>query len=155
LVNGAEVTMARASDGESFAEAALFSKHHHCDAIAEIESEVLSVPATVVRAGLERDADVARALLAGFAKQVRDLRGAIEMRNIRPASDRLLAWIEFNAAGTPLAMRLSGSWAVVATEIGLTPEATYRALSALERSGRIARPTSQSVIVKAIAEGSE
>lgn len=150
LLSGAEVTLARAIDGESFAEAALFAEQHHCDAIADIDSEVVAVPKSKVLAAIEHDAAFAQGLLAALAKQVRDLRGTIEIRNIRRASDRLLAWLELNATGSPAKLHLSRPWAAVSAELGLTPEATYRGLADLERSGSIQRPNRQSVVLKTL-----
>src|SRR5258708_33527620 len=41
---GRRVTLFTAGPGESFAEAALFSKAYHCDAVAEVASRVTIVP---------------------------------------------------------------------------------------------------------------
>jgi CRP/FNR family transcriptional regulator, dissimilatory nitrate respiration regulator len=70
---------------------------------------------------------------------VRDLRSMLEVRNIRSASGRLLAWLHLNASGNPPVVSLRRSWTTIADELGLTREAVYRALASLEREGRIAR----------------
>jgi CRP-like cAMP-binding protein len=72
-----------------------------------------------------------------MAGQVRDLRSRLEIRNIRAADQRLLAWLRLNARGTPPSVQLNRTWTQVAEEIGLTREAAYRALSAMRRAGRI------------------
>jgi len=79
------------------------------------------------------------ALTFALASQVRDLRTRLELRNIRSAAERVLAWLRFHATGDPAQVMLGRSWTSVAEELGLTREAVYRALAALERHGWIAR----------------
>jgi CRP/FNR family transcriptional regulator, dissimilatory nitrate respiration regulator len=79
------------------------------------------------------------ALAGALAGQVRDLRSALELRNIRSASARLMAWLRLHASGKPPIVMLHRSWTLIADELGLTREAVYRALASLEREGRIER----------------
>ncbi len=74
-----------------------------------------------------------------LASQVRDLRRRLELRNIRSAAARVLAWLRLHASGSPPLVRNCRSWTQVADDLGLTREAVYRALAALERQGRISR----------------
>lgn len=71
--------------------------------------------------------------------QLRDLRARAELRAIRAAPERILAWLVLRAEGEPPGVTLDRSWTAVAAEIGLTREALYRALSRLEAQGRISR----------------
>jgi CRP-like cAMP-binding protein len=79
------------------------------------------------------------ALAGALAGQVRDLRSALELRNIRSASARLMAWLRLHASGKPPIVMPCRSWTLIADELGLTREAVYRALASLEREGRIER----------------
>jgi CRP-like cAMP-binding protein len=139
LAEGTAVTVALAEDGETIAEASLFTERYHCDAFAETACELAAIPAAAIRNRLAADARAGVQLAALFAGQVRDLRARLEMRNIRGASERLLAWLRYNARGKPPQIALQRSWRSVASEIGLTPEATYRALTELQRTGFIDR----------------
>jgi CRP-like cAMP-binding protein len=139
LEDGTFVTMHIAEAGESFAEAALSARRYHCDAIAELPSIVLRLSKRDLLAALTADPAESLALAGALAGQVRDLRSALELRNIRSASARLMAWLRLHASGKPPIVILRRSWTLIADELGLTREAVYRALTSLEREGRIER----------------
>jgi CRP-like cAMP-binding protein len=135
--DGASVLMHVARAGETFAEAALFADAYHCDAIARAPSRVIAIHKRDLLRVVGRDPAAALALARVMAGQVRDLRARLEIRNIRAADQRLLAWLRLRARGNPPRVELDCTWTQVAEEIGLTREATYRALSAMRRSGLI------------------
>ncbi len=139
LSDGSVVTIATARPGETFAEAALFADHYHCDAVARTDCEITSVPSAAVRDLIDAEHSQARDLAVFFSRQVRDLRSRIEILRIKRAPDRLLAWLRGQAKGNPPTVKIGSPWASVATEIGLTPEALYRALRTLEQRGAISR----------------
>jgi len=139
LSDGGSATVFTAGPMETFAEAAIFAERYHCDAVAQSECEIDLIPAKAVRALLEREPKCAIAFAAFLAGQVRDLRQRIEILRVKRAPDRLLVWIRAQAKGAPPRLSLTAPWSQVATEIGLTPEALYRALRALERSRVIER----------------
>jgi len=137
--DGTPLALHVANAGESFAEASLSAAHYHCDAIAETDATVLALPKSDLLASLTSDPLQGLALTFALASQVRDLRTRLELRNIRSAAERVLAWLRFHATGDPAQVMLGRSWTSVAEELGLTREAVYRALAALERHGWIAR----------------
>jgi CRP-like cAMP-binding protein len=134
--DGGETTIARAGPGEGFAEAALFAEVYHCDAVARSPCALDLYPTAAIRDWLARDPAAGAGLARFFARQVRELRTRIELLRIKRAPDRVLAWLLLQE--TPTVSR-RGAWASVAGEIGLSPEAFYRALRILERRGRISR----------------
>lgn len=139
LEDGSSVALHVARDGETFAEAALWADAYHCDGVAEASSEVTVIPKADLLVALEDSPQAALALARGLAAHVRDLRARLELRTIRSAPERILAWLRLQASGDPPTLRLDRPWTEVATEIGLTHEAIYRALAVLERAGRIVR----------------
>lgn len=139
LEDGSSVTLHVADAGESFAEASLSARHYHCDAVAETDSLVVVVPKADLLTALAAEPGESLALAAALATQVRDLRTGLELRNIRSAPARVLAWLRLHASGNPPAVSLRRSWSLIAEELGLTREAVYRALAALERQGCIRR----------------
>jgi len=139
LEDGSSVALHVARAGDGFAEAALFSDVYHCDAVAEVDAVLTQAPKADLLAALEADPRASLAFARMLATQVRDLRARLELRNIRAAPERILAWLKLQASGTPPAVRLDRPWTEIAAEIGLTHEAIYRALAALERDGRIER----------------
>ena len=138
--DGSSVVMHVARPGETFAEAALFANAYHCDAIAQAPSRVTVIDKRDLLRDARGDASEVLELARVMAGQVRDLRARLEVRNIRSTDQRLLAWLRLKARGNPPAVELDRSWTQVAEEIGLTREATNRALSAMRRTGRIHRP---------------
>lgn len=139
LEDGTTVTLYVARPGETLAEASLFAEHYHCDAVAQGNCQVLALPKAALRQALETNPQTSLALSRQLARQVRDLRAQLELRNVKSAPLRLLAWLRLQAAGSPPTVQIDRPWNVVATEIGLTHEAVYRALNQLQRAGQIER----------------
>lgn len=147
LADGAIVTIATAGPEETFAEAALFSDRYHCEAVARVDCEVLKAPAGAIRARLESDPQLACAAAVFFARQVRDLRTRLELQRVKRAPDRLLAWLRWRASGNPPTIAVADPWSRIAGEVGLTPEALYRALRTLESAGFIERRGRETVVL--------
>ena len=139
LEDGTPLTLFVAEAGDSFAEASLSAAHYHCDAIAETDAVVLALPKTGLLTALAADPAQSLSVTLALASQVRDLRARLELRNIRSAALRVLAWLRLHASGNPPAMPLHRPWTMVAEELGLTREVLYRALAMLERQGQIQR----------------
>src|SRR5579872_2797067 len=135
--DGASVVMHVPRPGETFAEAALFADEYHCDAIAQTTSRVSVVNKRDMLREARHDPSAMLEFARVMAGQVRDLRARLEIRNIRGADHRLLAWLRLKARGNPPSVELDLSWTQVSEEIGLTREAIYRALSAMRRAGQI------------------
>ena len=139
LADGAVLILYVAGAGESFAEASLSATHYHCDAVAETDSVVLALPKADVLTLMTTNPAQGVAFALVLASQVRDLRTKLELRNVRSAKERVLAWLRLHATGDPPRALLNRSWTLIAEELGLTREAVYRALAVLERERRIAR----------------
>ena len=139
LADGTSLILYVAQAGESFAEASLSAAHYHCDAIAETDAAVLALPKADLLSALAADPAESLALALALAAQVRDLRARLELRNIRSASARVLAWLRLHASGNRPSVPMHRSWTQVADELGLTREVVYRALATLERQKRIRR----------------
>ena len=137
--SGHEVVLHVAGAGETLAEASLFSPQYHCDAIASTNATVRVYPKREMLAAFERNPKAARAFSAALARQVMDLRARIEQRNIRSARERVRHYLAVNASDDGRAVNLRGTLKDIAAELGLTHEAFYRTLAALERSGEIKR----------------
>ena len=139
LADGTPLILYVAAAGESFAEASLSAAHYHCDAIAETDAAVLALPKADLLSALAADPAECLALALALAAQVRDLRARLELRNIRSANARVLAWLRLHASGNPPSVPMHRSWTQVADELGLTREVVYRALAMLERQKLIDR----------------
>lgn len=135
--DGRAVTLYVAGPGHGFAEAALFSDRYHCDAVAEIDSTISAVPKAALRESLARDPVLAERFMAHLARQLRDLRSLVELRNIQSARERVISWLLL--AGAETGLELERPLKEVASEIGLTHETLYRTLAKLKKEGIIER----------------
>jgi len=139
LADGSTVPLHIAHDGETFSEAALFSGVYHCDAIADVDSEIEIHPKDALARALNENPNAARAFMAHMARQVIDLRARLEIRNIRSAPERVIQFLQLAVNETDRSIRFERPLKDIAGDIGLTYEAFYRTLAKLEKSGRILR----------------
>lgn len=131
LKNGFRVTLHSAGAGESFAEASLFSEQYHCDAVCTSKALVSQIPKDAVLKHLKNDPEFSFNLLKTASKQVQHYRGRLQIISIKPANERVLAAL---ASGIPY-----NTITELASSIGLTHEACYRALSRLDVAGKITK----------------
>lgn len=127
--NGDLITIHRAFSNQYFAEASLFSDNYHCDAVTVQNADLIHIDRFKVLELIKADSDFALQVTSFLAKQVQDYRRLLELRSIRSAKDRVYAGL---AEGW-----MKGNITSFASQIGLTHEATYRALSQLVRSKRV------------------
>jgi CRP-like cAMP-binding protein len=139
LADGATLILHVARAGDSFAEASLSATRYHCDAVAETDAVVLRLPKADLLKALANDPAECLALTLTLAVQVRDLRARLELRGIRSAEERVLAWLGSRARGDPPRVVTDRPWTLIADELGLSREALYRTLAMLERQRRISR----------------
>jgi CRP-like cAMP-binding protein len=139
LEDGVAVVLHVARAGETFAEASAFADAYHCDAVAEVPSDIEWVAKSDFLAALASNSAAGVAFTRLMAAQVRELRARAELRSIRSAPERVLAWLRMRASGNLPKVVLGQTWTEVAAEIGLTREAVYRAVAKLERDGSIIR----------------
>jgi CRP-like cAMP-binding protein len=137
--DGHETILYVAGAGETIAEASLFSSVYHCDAVASSEARVKLYPKAAVLAAFANDRKAGEAFGAALARQVMSLRTRLAQRNIRSARERVRHYLALKAGADGRTIALSGALKDIAAELGLTHEAFYRTLAALERAGEIKR----------------
>lgn len=116
-----------------FAEASLSNKGYHCDAVASKAGTLLHFPVNAFRSALDEDADFRCAWMAHLAREVRKLRAQCERLSLHRAADRILHYIESEGADGIIILNQSRkAWA---SDLGLSHEALYRALSRLQANG--------------------
>ncbi|MBF0334824.1 MAG: Crp/Fnr family transcriptional regulator [Alphaproteobacteria bacterium] len=136
---GGQVTIHVARPGESLAEPSLFSPAYHCDCVADTRSIVAVFPKQALMRAMADDPDLALRMMARLAGLVQTLRSRIEYRNVRSAKDRALRALMLAEPPGGGPFEIDGALKTLASEIGLTHEALYRALRDLEAEGRILR----------------
>lgn len=147
---GRETVLHVAGPAETLAEASLFSGQYHCDAIANTDATVRVYPKRQVIAAFEKDPKALKTFTAMLAHQVMTLRTRLQQRNIRSARERVRQFLSLNIGPDGRSVELHGTLKDLAAEIGLTHEALYRALAALERAGQIKRAGNRIMLVKRV-----
>jgi CRP/FNR family transcriptional regulator, dissimilatory nitrate respiration regulator len=137
--SGREAVLQTASEGETLAEASLFSSGYHCDAIATTAASVRLYPKAVLLAELAHHPKLAQAFAAMLAQQVMSLRTRLERRNIHSARDRVRHFLALNVSADGCTVALAGTLKDLAANLGLTHEALYRTLARMEAEGEIKR----------------
>lgn len=136
--DGHSVCLHTAYDGESFAEAALFTDKYHCNGEVIKDSLVWCYPRLKVLRKINSDQSYMQRFHTILAAQVRHLRFLMELRSIRSAPERVMQFLRMYAdeKGT---VRLRDTLYNTAQETGLAHETFYRAIGQLEKSGKIRR----------------
>ena len=134
--------------GEFFVEAALFADTYHCDAVATEPSRVRVYPKATVLKALRADATNAVSFLALMARQVMGLRQRLELMKVRSAQARVMLYLDLHADPDSQTVQLRSELQDIASELGLSREALYRAFARLERAGAIERTGARILIKK-------
>jgi CRP-like cAMP-binding protein len=141
------VILHTARRSEFFAEASLFAETYHCDAVAAAPSRIRVYSKAKVMEALRADPVLAAAFMARLAHQLQELRARMELRNIRSARDRVLQYLRLRAGPYGRSIAIEGQLQDIAAEIGMTREALYRTLAALEVEGHLTR-TETAILLK-------
>jgi CRP-like cAMP-binding protein len=144
--SGREAVLQTAANGETLAEASLFSSTYHCDAIATTDSLVRLYPKKVLLNEFERDPKFARAFATRLAHQVMALRTRLEQRNIQSARERIWHFLTLNLGVDGQTVEFSGTLKELAADLGLTHEALYRTLADMEKDNEIRRAGGKIII---------
>ncbi len=118
-------------------EASLESARYHCDAIVTLSGEVVAIPITSIKQALAADSAFASRWIAMLNQEVKRLRAQCERLSMRGVKQRLLHLIE--TEGRDGRLPLGSGLKSLAAELGVTHEALYRAVAALEKNGVLRR----------------
>lgn len=118
-------------------EASLKVAKYHCDALAITDSSVIKVPAKELAAALDRAPDFASRWISMLNTEVKRLRLHCERLSMKSLKDRVLHLI--NTEGKNGEYQVSTGLKSLAGELGVTHEALYRTLAALEKTNTIRR----------------
>ena len=105
-------------------------------------------PKAEIMALLRAKPAVAEAFMTRLAHQLQELRTRMELRNIRSARERLLQYLRLRAGSDGRSVAIEGQLQDIAAEIGMTREALYRTLAALEADRAIERTRTAIVLNK-------
>lgn len=120
---GSTLVLHRASTGDFFAEASVFSERYHCDALCSARAQCIRFDRRAVLNLMRSDPDFSMRFAHHLATQVQQYRSHAEILAVRSAKQRVLAALH---AGYH-----QGTVIELAGRINLTHEACYRALAEL------------------------
>ncbi len=123
--NGTSLVLQRATGNTLLAEASVYSRIYHCDAIALLPSTVFEIPKANFEEIIHQDSTIYNAWAAHLAREIQSARYRCELMSRKTVADRLDAWMAW--PGNKLPPR--GQWKSIANEIDVSPEALYRELS--------------------------
>ena len=129
--NGDEIIIHTAHDGESFAEASLFSDSYHCNAMTRTPCILWEINKSALLNMFSNDPAFALALTAKFSRQVQVLRHQKELLAIRSAPERVYTAMSEGMLTTDIKL--------FAASIGLAHETVYRALARLVDEKRVVK----------------
>lgn len=119
------------------AEASLQSGSYHCDAVVIAPGQAVVLPIEPLKAALAADSEFALRWIGMLNAEVRRLRAQCERMSLKGVNERLLHMIE--TEGVDGRLRAASGLKSLATELAVSHEALYRALSGLEKTGVILR----------------
>jgi len=124
-LDGKLIVLQRADRHAVLAEASLYSKTYHCDAIASSLSTVVALSKEMFLTRLRDDKDFSHLWSSHLAKEMMKARYRSEILSRKTVAERLDTWLTWHGNGLPP----KGEWKDVAIQIGISPEALYRELS--------------------------
>lgn len=128
-LHGESVVLQRTRHG-FISEASLKVARYHCDAVAITDTNVIKVPVKEIAQALDKDPAFAGRWISMLNGEVRRLRLHLERLSMKSIRERLIHLIETEGKdgqyATPSGLK------TLAGELGVTHEALYRAVSALE-----------------------
>lgn len=135
-MKGVETLIHTARAGEWIAESSLFSDTYHCDAVARVDSQIVSARKDQILKRLRADPTRCLEFAEMLARELRAMRAMHEILRTRGAEERLLRWYFAHATGSPPSVELKGTWTELADTLAISREALYRAVAKL-RKGRV------------------
>lgn len=144
IVSGEAVLSRVSSHGEStilqrckagfLSEASLLSEKYHCDAYATQSGLANTIPIPAIRDAL-MEPDFAIKWVQLLSREIMRLRTQSERLGLKDIKSKLLHLIE--TEGSKGILTLKSDFKSLASEIGVTHEALYRAISAMEKQGML------------------
>jgi len=123
--DGSQLVLQRAIAHHAVAEASVFSAVYHCDAVAVIPSRIIEIERSQFRAELLANEQLAEAWNQYLAREVQTTRLRAEILSLKTVASRLDAWLSLHSGQ----LSEKGEWKILATQIGVTPEALYREIA--------------------------
>ena len=129
--HGEPTTLQRCKGG-FLSEASLLTDAYHCDAIATHSGQAITIPIQALREALT-DSNFSLKWVRLLSREIMRLRTQSERLSLKDIRSKLIHLIE--TEGNQGVLALQSDLKSLASEIGVTHEALYRAISAMEKQG--------------------
>jgi CRP-like cAMP-binding protein len=123
--SGCPTVLQRARPVSVISEASLYAERYHCRAVASALSTLWMIAKSDVRRRLARDQDFAESWAMHLAREIQRTRFQVEVMALKTVAARLDAWLDWTKGNPPQ----KGEWKIIASQIGVSPEALYRELA--------------------------
>ena len=141
-----EPTILQRCKGGFVSEASLLVDAYHCDAIATHNGQAITLPIKSLREALA-DSKFSMKWVQLLSKEIMRLRTQSERLGLKDIRSKLIHLIE--TEGKQGVLTLQSDFKSMASEIGVTHEALYRAIATLEKEGLLEKhPDSLEILKK-------
>ena len=123
--DGVSIVLQRATCQTVLAEASIYSRTYHCDAMVKLPSRVFELPKATFLKQLLKDGEFSHLWASHLAKEVQSARYRSEILSRKTVAERLDAWLAWPENELPS----KGQWKNLAMQVGVSPEALYRELA--------------------------
>jgi CRP-like cAMP-binding protein len=142
--HGEPTTLQRCKGG-FVSEASLLTDVYHCDAIATHNGQAITLPIQSLRDALS-DSKFSLKWVQLLSKEIMRLRTHSERLGLKDIRSKLIHLIE--TEGKQSVLTLQSDYKSLASEIGVTHEALYRAMATLENEGLIKKHSDYLELIK-------
>ena len=140
-----EPTILQRCKGGFLSEASLLTDAYHCDAIVTNSGQAITLPIKSLRDSLA-DSKFSIKWVQLLSKEIMRLRTQSERLGLKDIRSKLIHLIE--TEGKQGILTLQSDFKSMASEIGVTHEAFYRAMSTLEREGLLKKHSDSLELLK-------
>ena len=138
-LQGAPVILQRTRRG-FVSEASLKSEKYHCHGLVVANAKIVQIPIRLVRDAMDNDPAFAGRWIGMLNKEVKRLRLQCERLTLAKVQDRLVHLLE--TEGDKGRFPIGAGIKSLAAELGVTHEALYRCIYAMEKLGTLKRNAS-------------
>jgi CRP-like cAMP-binding protein len=135
-------------EGEFFAEVLMILDFCTCSAIADEPSKVVIIPKEPWLETLRKRPEVAIAFAGELAFRIHMVKITMQLRGIRAATDRVIAYLQIMAPPGSKVVTLSRPLKQIAQDLDLAPETLSRVLAQLTAENRIQRENGRILLVE-------
>lgn len=123
--DGSALILQRPGPGSILAEASLYSSTYHCDAVAFGATRTRVYAKASLKRLLSKSPEFSDGWANYLAEQLQRSRLRSEVLSLRTVAERLDVWIAWNGDNS----LEKGEWKLLASQIGVSPEALYREMA--------------------------